>query len=332
MLLPRGFCLATLLGLSFMRPQHASAAEAALVVEAKIPLGAIAGRIDHLAFDPMRARLYVAELGNNTVAIVDVKALRLLRTVAGFEEPQGIAYEPTTDTVYVANAGDGSVRMFRGDNFAAIGQIPLGEDADNVRVDAVTHRVYVGYGSGALAVIDPATRRKIADIRLKGHPESFQLEPGGDRIFVNVPDAEQIAVLSRQGNQQIESWSTAALRANYPLALDIANARVISVFRHPARVEAFELQSGRQVTGSEVCGDADDVFVDASHHRVYVICGAGYVDTLDMSDRGYTRLPQVATSGGSRTGLFVPDLARLFVAIRASKAEPAAIWLMRSAP
>jgi YVTN family beta-propeller protein len=298
-------------------------------MEAKIPLGEIAGRMDHLAFDPMRVRLYIAELGNNTVGIVDVKARKLLRTVGGFEEPQGIAYEPTTDTVYVANAGDGSVRIFRGEDFSALGQIPLGEDADNVRVDTEAHRLYVGYGSGALAVIDPATRRKIADIPLKGHPESFQLEPTSDRVFVNVPDAGQIAVVSRKTQQQIAAWPTSNLRENYPLALDIANARVISIFRRPARLQAFDVQTGRAVEGSEVCSDADDVFVDSSRHRVYVICGEGYVDTFEISGGQYKRLSRVTTSGGSRTGLFVPDLGRLFVAIRASKKEPAAIWVMR---
>jgi DNA-binding beta-propeller fold protein YncE len=52
---------------------------APLTVEARIPLGDIAGRIDHLAYDPTRGRLYVAELGNNTVGIVDLKTRRVMR-------------------------------------------------------------------------------------------------------------------------------------------------------------------------------------------------------------------------------------------------------------
>jgi hypothetical protein len=90
------------------------AAGAAFTVEVKIPLGNIVGRIDHLAYDSARQRLYVAELGNDSVGIVDLKERRLLRTVAGFKEPQGIGYEASTDTVYVANGGDGSLRLFRG--------------------------------------------------------------------------------------------------------------------------------------------------------------------------------------------------------------------------
>src|SRR4249919_841894 len=100
-----------------------------LSVEEKIPLGDIKGRIDHLAFDPARRRVYVAELGNNSVGIVDMRTRQLIRTVSGFDEPQGIGYEPSTDTIYVANAGDGSVRVFGGEDFAALGRIALADDA-----------------------------------------------------------------------------------------------------------------------------------------------------------------------------------------------------------
>src|SRR5689334_5838457 len=82
----------------------ASAAEAPLQLEAKIPLGPVAGRIDHMAVDAKRQRLFVAELGNNTVGVVDLAARKLLRRLTGLKEPQGIGYEPASDMIYVANA------------------------------------------------------------------------------------------------------------------------------------------------------------------------------------------------------------------------------------
>ena len=198
---------------------YASQAEP-LVLESKIPLGDVKGRIDHLAVDAARQRLYIAELGNDSVGVVDVKARKLLRTLHGFREPQGIGYEPSTDTVYVASAGDGSVHVLHGEDLTPAGIIELGADADNIRIDAPSHRVLVGYGGGALAVIDPAHRQKIADIPLKAHPESFQVEPQGGRIFVNVPDANEIAVLDLTTAKQTSAWPTKNLRANFPLAID----------------------------------------------------------------------------------------------------------------
>src|SRR5437764_11690395 len=167
----------------------AQTAGAPLVLEAKIPLGDVSGRIDHLSIDLKRQRLFVAELGNNSLGVVDLAAGKVLRRIDNLSEPQGVAYVPFADSVYVANAGDGSVRVLRGDDLAPIGRIELGDDADNVRVDAPRRHVLVGYGQGALAVIDPATGSKIEDIRLKGHPEGFQLDETGTQVLVNVPDA-----------------------------------------------------------------------------------------------------------------------------------------------
>ena len=186
----------------------AQTAGAPLVLEAKIPLGEVSGRIDHLSIDPKRQRLFVAELGNNSLGVVDLAAGKVLRRISGLSEPQGVAYVPFADSVYVANAGDGSVRVLRGDDLAPIGRIELGDDADNVRVNAPRNRVLVGYGKGALAIIDPATRTKAADIRLKGHPEGLQIDEIGAQVFVNVPDArdrrpclggEPIAADARRG-------------------------------------------------------------------------------------------------------------------------------------
>jgi hypothetical protein len=314
-------------GLGSSSALHAEGAP--LSLEASISLGPIKGRIDHLAFDRTRQRLYVAELGNDSVGILDLGARRLMRTVSGFDEPQGIGYEPATDTIYVANAGDGSVRVFRGEDFAALGQIALGDDADNVRIDAAARRVYVGYGGGALAVIDATTRKRLAEISLRGHPESFQLDPAGARIFVNVPDAREIAVVDRETQREVASWSTDNMRSNFPLALDPARNRLVSIFRHPARLAAFDLRTGRSLSGSDVCADSDDVFVDSRRQRIYVICGEGFVDSLAASADKYTRVGQLATSGGSRTGLFVPELDRLLVAVRASEKGAAAIWILR---
>jgi hypothetical protein len=158
-----------------------------------------------MAIDLTRQRLFVAELGNDSVGVVDLKERRLIRRIAGLREPQGVGYVQTADALYVANARDGSVLLFQDADYSPAGRIDLGDDADNIRVDSTANQVLVGYGNGALAVIDPAKRRKIADIALKGHPESFQLDRVSNRIFANVPDARSIAVVDRIAAKQTAS-------------------------------------------------------------------------------------------------------------------------------
>jgi YVTN family beta-propeller protein len=203
-----------------------------LQLETKIPLGDVKGRIDHMAIDLPRRRLFVAELGNDTVGVIDLNEQKVQHVITGLKEPQGIGYVPSNDTLFVTNAGDGSVLLFHGADYAAAGKIDLGDDADNIRVDSATNRVFVGYGSGALAVIDPATNGKIADISLQAHPESFQLARSDRRIFVNVPKAREIAIVDRFASKQTASWPVDN-GSNFPMALDESSGRVFVASRNP---------------------------------------------------------------------------------------------------
>ena len=305
---------------------------APLALEAKIPLGAVTGRIDHLAFDPDRQLLFVAELGNDSVGIVDLKERKVLHRIAGLSEPQGVAYHPPTTTLYVANAGDGSLHLYQVPTFTSLGGIALGADADNIRIDPWRNRIIVGYGKGGLAVIDPASRRKIADMPLDGHPESFQFDDTGSRIFVNVPDARQIAVLDVGSSKQISTLDTAGASSNFPMAVDAEEHRVLVAFRSPAKLMVFATRTAKLEGSFDTCRDADDVFVDPRRRRLYVSCGEGVIDVLAQAGGGYERIARLPTVAGARTSLFVPATNRLYLGVRATAAEPAAIWVFRLQP
>jgi YVTN family beta-propeller protein len=303
-----------------------------LQLEAKIPLGDVRGRIDHMAVDLKRQRLFVAELGNDSLGVIDLANRKLIRTITGLKEPQGVGYEPSTDMLYVANAGDGSVRLFEGSDYNSAGRIELGSDADNIRVDAAAKQIFVGYGSGALAIIDSSTRKRVGDISLQAHPESFQIDPDTSQIFVNVPDARGIAVVDRVSQKQIGKWPLADRGANFPMALDHMRREILVIFRAPAELGVFSMTDGKPIATTETCGDADDLFIDAKRARVYVSCGAGFLDVLEPKEATYRRIARIPTVSGARTSLFVPEMDRLLVAVRASSGEPAAIWMFRPMP
>jgi len=303
-----------------------------LQLESKIPLGEVSGRIDHLAVDLPRKRLFVAELGNDSVAVVDLAERKVRHVIGGLSEPQGVGYEHSMEALYVANAHDGSVRIFRGPDYAPSSQIDLGDDADNIRVDGAANQVVVGYGSGGLAVIDAKTFRKTANIPLPAHPESFQLEPGTPRIFVNLPAAGAIFVVDRLTGQKMASWPTEVARGNFAMALNATAAHVLAAFRDPAKLGVFASKDGARITSLDICGDADDLFVDQKRDRVYISCGDGSLDVLDAKGTSYDRMARVATVPGARTSLFVPELDRFFLAVRAAEAAPASIWVFRPIP
>ena len=303
-----------------------------LQLETKIPLGDIRGRIDHMAVDLARHRLFVAALGHDSLAVVDLNAQRLDRIIGDLREPQGVGYDPVTDTLFVANAGDGSVRLFKGSDLSPGGRIELGSDADNIRVDSRAGRVFIGHGDGALAVVDTATHERIASAPLKAHPESFQLDGNTNRIFVNVPNNGTIDVVDRTSGKEIAAWPTAGRSANFAMALDHARQNVLVAFRKPAELGIFSSEDGRLISSIATCGDIDDLFVDLKRDRIYVSCGEGVLDVLASNGRSYRSTGRIVTASGARTSLFVPELDRLLLAVPANGETTAAIWVFRPSP
>ena len=326
------FALVTAIGWAMGAADGVQAASP-LILEQTIPLDGVSGRIDHMAVDVAGRRLFVAELGNGSVDVIDLQARKVTKRISGLNEPQGLAYIADQDLIVVASAGDGSVRFFRAADLSSVGSIALGDDADNVRTDPATGDVLVGYGDGGLAIIDPATRSKLDDIHLAGHPESFQLDPKTDRVYVNVPDVDQIAVVDLNSRKQISAWKTPGLGSNFPMALADGGGALAVVFRSPPRLAILNPATGAITASIETCGDADDVFFDRKRDRFYVSCGEGAVDVVQRNPEGGLRAERVATSSGARTSIFVRQLDRLFVAARAKwLGSTAAILVYRPSP
>lgn len=320
------------LSVALLASAQAQAQEPAglLDLEKTIPLENVSGRIDHMAVDVAGQRLFVAALGNDTVEVVDLKAGRRIQSLSGFAEPQGMVYVPEFDRLFVANGSDGTCRILDGHSFKTISTIPLGDDADNVRYDEAAKRVYVGYGSGALAAIDAKTGNKVADIKLSGHPESFRLA-SGSTLFVNVPDAGEIAVVDRDKGTVTATWPLTAARANFPLFLDEANHRLFTGCRHPATVLVYDSTAGRLVASVPISHDTDDLFYDRSQKLLYVSCGAGAIEVIRQIDADhYAKVKTLPTASGARTSLFVPELKIFCLAVPHRGSQAAEIWVYRT--
>jgi len=276
----------------------------------------VEGRIDHFALDAANDRLFVCALGNNSVEVVDLRKGERIHSISGLGSPQGVAYVSGLDRLFVANDKDGTCKIFDGKSFQQRDELNLNDDADNVRYDDAAKGIYVGYGSGGIAIINASDGKQIGSIKLSAHPEAFELEKSGKRIFVNVPNARQVAVIDREKAQVVATWKTDIAFANFPMALDETNHRLFVGCRLPSKLVVLNTDSGEVVAKLDIAGDTDELFYDAKRHRIYAVCGAGKVDIIEQAEPNqYKRSAQIDTAVGARTGLFVPERDTLFVAV-----------------
>jgi DNA-binding beta-propeller fold protein YncE len=300
----------------------------ALVLTRTIELPAVHGRLDHMAIDLDGKRLYLAALAAGSVAVIDLHAGTRATRIEHLHEPQGVAHVTQGNRLFVSDGGGASVSVFADAKRVAV--IDGLEDADNIRSDAATGQLYVGYAS-ALAVLDTQTMRIVSRVQLAGHPEAFELASAGPQIYINVPSARHIAVVDRRTGKVTATWNVVDASQNFAMALDESRHRLFVATRRPAMLLVYDTSIGSRVATLPICGDADDIFFDSERLQLYAICGEGVVDVVQQQDADHYRVTEhIPTSLGARTGLFVPRLATLFVAVPSRAGAPAEVRVYRA--
>ena len=293
---------------------------APLRLAATIRLPDVHGRIDHFDIDLAGKRLFMSALGNNTVEVFDIAANKRIHTIRGLHEPQGVTYVPASSRLFVANGDDGMVRIFAGESYQLLKTVHLASDADDTRLDNAKQQIYVGYGdkgNAGLAVFDGATGNELGKVPLPAHPEGFQLEQKGTRIYVNIPEANNvIEVVDRSARKIVATWKLGGAEANFPMALDETDQRLFIVCRTPAELLAIDTNSGKVLAKIPSVEHADDVWYDAANKRVYVSGGQGFITVVAQEDTDhYRRVAEFKTAEGGRTSLLAPELGKLFLGV-----------------
>ena len=304
--------------------------DAPLQLKQTIALPGVEGRIDHFAVDAAGDRLFICALGNNTVEILDLHKGQRIHSITGLGSPQGIAYIPELNRLFVANDKGGICKIYDAESYQPVAEINLKDDADNVRYDDAAKKMYVGFGGGGIAVVNTPEGKQVGSIKLAAHPEAFELEKRGRRIFVNVPNARQVAVVGREKGEVIATWKPDDAFGNFPMALDETNHRLFIGCRIPSKLVVLNTESGGAVAKIEISGDPDELFYDSKRHRIYAICGTGKIDIIEQTDpNDYKGGTRIDTADGARTGLFVPERDNLFVAVPHRGSQPAEIRCYR---
>jgi outer membrane protein assembly factor BamB len=142
---------------------------------------------------------------------------------------------------------------------------------------------------------------------------------------VNVPDKQEIEVLDVEKGTILARWPVSA-KNNFPMSLDEAHHRLFVGCWTPARLIVFDTETGKEVASLElgekgvvkkdIVGITDDLFYDSARSRIYVLNALGSIDVFKQNDPDhYELMESVPTPLNTKTGLFVPDLGKLFVGV-----------------
>jgi hypothetical protein len=273
------------------------------------------GALDHVALDAKRDRLFLANKANNTLDVIDLKAGTLVKQKTSQTGIQGIAYAADIDKIFVG-LGSGLFNVFDGESYKIVKTLRFKDDADNVRYIPATHLAYVAHAEKMLGVIDASTYDLKADIKLPDTAEGFEKEARRPRMYVNIPGANLVAVIDTDKNEVTHTYPTTMATGGHPLALDEASRRIYVGCHKKPMVLILDTESGKEISGVDIAGGVDDIWLDARRKRLFASCGDGGLVVLKVVDADHLEpVESIETPKGSRTCFYAPETGRLFLAV-----------------
>jgi DNA-binding beta-propeller fold protein YncE len=332
-------CLGLLVAFSVQtvaQEEASSPEDSPLTLTNAIPLPNERGRIDHFALDP-GGRVFVCIVGNDKVEVVETLSDKEIHSIS-VPHPQGAVYVPEFKKLFVGSR-DGKLFIYDGISYELISSIDFGGDTDNVRYDSADKRIYVAHGDGrdaGIAGVDPRTNKRVEEeYKLGAHPESFQLETSGHRIFANLPDLKEIDVIDRK-THSITKWPLTKYEDNFPMALDEADHRLFVGTKAPARLVVLDTNTGQVLAALPSVADSDDLYYDPNSRRIYMPGGQGYVSVFQQSGPDqYQLLARIPTALGARTAGFAAKIGkkasnRFFLGVPARSNSDAEVWIYQA--
>jgi DNA-binding beta-propeller fold protein YncE len=280
------------------------------------------GDFDHFDVDLSGNRLFLSAEENSAVEVFDIRTNTLIHTIRQVDTPHSLLYLPATKELWVVDGGDGTIKIFSGNNYAVTGTVKLAIGADSAVYDSANHLLYVATGGedaqmdfSLISIVDTNTRIHLGDIKVNStNIESMALDKNTDRLFANVRDRSLVAVIDTKKRVVTSTWPLGDVHGNTPMALDAAHRRLFVVGRKPAKLVVLDADSGKIVVTLPTAELTDDMLFDPESKRIYVDCDEFIVVYLQHDADHYEELGRIRTSFRAKTAILVPTIRRYFVA------------------
>ncbi len=282
------------------------------------------GDFDHFAVDYDRSRLLLAAEDHGTLEVFDLKTSAHLRTVPGFGNPHSILVRKGSPTVLITDSEKQGATLRDAVTYAKKSAVGLAAGSDTSKYDAASNTLYVVTGgkdvdlkTANLEAVNPDTGAIIGKVTFDdNHVEAMAFVDGDPRLFINLTQTNQLAVLDRATLKVLNTWPVPPAKQNAMVAFDPAQHRLYVVCRDPGMVVVMNSDTGAVVGTQPAPLRSDEVQYDAEAKRLYVPGGEGYMSIYDTSDADHLKLiEKVTTAPGAKTGLLIPSIHRLFLAV-----------------
>jgi len=302
----------------------APAVAAPLTLAGRTELPGYSGDFDHFEVDLKGNRLFLAAEDHATLEVFDLKSVGPTKTIEGFEVPHGLLFMPETNRMIVTDSGPGLSKVVDMTTYKVTGTMGKVPGADSMAYDPSRKHLYVITGGrdakmkdSYLSEFDPATGQLIGELAFPTDKvEGIAIEQKGNRLFVNVTGKNTLAVVNKNTRAVVATWPIKEAEQNAPLAMDESTHRLFVVTRKPGKLVIVNADTGATVASFKAPERTDQVLWDAAAKRIYVLGGEGYIGVFQQTDADhYAEIARVPSATGAKTGILVPELGKLFVAV-----------------
>lgn len=277
------------------------------------------GGWDYLLADPSMHVVYLTH--GTRVEVVDTTTGKAVGAITELKGTHGVALDAEGKYGYISDGGANAVVVFDRKTYAKVNSIATGTNPDGITFEPVTKTVWAFNGrSNDASVIDTATMKVVATIKLSGKPE-FPAADGKGVVFVNIETKNSIVKLDAKALKVTGEWPLAGCESPSGLAMDTAGRKLFSVC-DGKKMAVTDADSGKVVKLVEIGDGPDAAGFDAKNQVAFSSNGDGTLTVVDTKDGKYSVIQNVATPKRARTMAFDAGTGRVY--LLAAEYAPAA--------
>ena len=220
----KNFLVLLLSLVAFFHGTRCQAAIASYHLVKEIPVGGKA-QWDYLRIDPDANRLFLTHA--TKVEVIDLEKGVVIGQIDNTPGVHGIAFAPKLGRGFTSNGGENTSSIFDLKTLQTITKVHTGANPDNILYEPVQNEVYTFNGKGKSAtVFHPETGKIIATIDLGGKPESVASDAKAGRIYCNIEDKNEVAVIDIKTHSVVARWPIAPGETASGMAMDEEHHRL----------------------------------------------------------------------------------------------------------